>query len=150
MSRTASLRSIAFLLPLGACLLASNASAHIEMTDPPSRYGRESNKVCPCGLTDGGPTCNLVNGEASDDNRDENNVTQYEVGSTITIQFEEYIGHSGRFRVAFDGDGADLTDFNATILADVADPDDAAGLRQIEVTLPTPPVTTARFNCSRQ
>ena len=61
----------------------------------------------------------------------------FEAGSTITLRFQEFVNHAGRFRVAFDPDGADVADFNANILEDVQDPANASGMVwEIPVTLP--------------
>lgn len=139
--------SAAAVLPL-SMLIASSASAHIELLDPVSRYTSNGNKSCPCGEGDSNRVCNVTAAESSDPNRstDSAKITEYEVGSTITVFFDEYIGHSGRFRVAFDGDGADLTDFNSNILVDIPDPSDGRGMREIEVTLPDTPCD----NCTLQ
>ena len=53
----------------------------------------------------------------------------------------EYIDHSGRFRVAFDPDGADMTDFNSHVLLDVPDDNTKKGAANnapytFDVTLP--------------
>lgn len=129
-----------------ATLWASSVSAHIRMSEPLPRYDAESNKSCPCGEGGSNRTCNTTAEETSDPNRSEGRVTQYEVGSTITVFFDEYINHSGRFRVAFDEDGADLADFNDNVLIDVADPNDAPGFRELMVTLPDTPCD----NCTLQ
>ena len=102
-------------------LFASTASAHIELIDPPPRYQLPANKSCPCGDGDSNRVCDTTAAETHDDNRS-TTVTQLEAGSTITITAEEYVDHAGRMRVAFDNEGADLTDFNANILADESDP----------------------------
>lgn len=104
-------------------LFASTASAHIELIDPPPRYQLPANKSCPCGDGDSNRVCQTTAAETHDDNRS-TTVTTLEAGSTITVTAEEYIDHSGRMRVAFDNDGADLADFNANILADESDPSD--------------------------
>lgn len=121
------------------CLLASApALAHIQLDAPTVRYSNalgEVNKSCPCGGGDGDATC--TNGTTSDANRDDARVTTLAPGSTITMRWRETIGHVGRFRVAFDDDGADLADFNAQILADISDPSDGEGDRSVEVTLPS-------------
>jgi len=78
------------------------------------------------------------NGVQSDPNRS-SNVTTYAAGQTITVEFDEYIGHTGRIRVAFDPDGADLADFNAHVLADIPDPSGDGGRKTIQVTLPDTP-----------
>jgi MYXO-CTERM domain-containing protein len=74
-----------------------------------------------------------------------NKVTTFEAGSTITVRVEEYVNHSGRFRVAFDDDGADLTDFNAHVLLDVAD-DKPPQTYEFQVKLPSTPCE----NCTLQ
>ena len=144
MRRSPSRKPFAFAAVL---LVAAPALAHIELVFPPPRYpndGRDGqNKNCPCGVGGGGQLCTA--GITSDDNRS-GNVTAIRTGATLTVQFEETVGHSGRFRVAFDGDGADLADFNATVLGDVPDPRDGEGKRTMTVTLPT----TACTNCTLQ
>jgi hypothetical protein len=119
--------------------IASTASAHIELIEPLARYEIEGFdtgiKSCPCGVGSSNRTCNVAV-DSSDPNRSER-VTRYEAGSTITLRFNEYVNHVGRYRVAFDPDGADIVDFNANILTDIPDPANANDVEyQIEVTLP--------------
>ena len=117
--------------------MATAAAAHIQLDAPTVRYSNaagEVNKSCPCGGGDGDQRC--ANEPTSDDGRDEGRATTLAPGSTIVVRWRETIGHSGRFRVAFDDDGADLADFNANILADISDPSDGSGPRSVEVTLP--------------
>lgn len=126
------------------------ASAHIELLEPTARYGDQENKSCPCGSGGSNRTCN-VEQDGSDPNRSAN-VTTLEAGSTLTVRFDEYIDHGGRFRIAFDPDGADMADFNAHVLLDVADPlrvtsnTDQPGIWEFEVTLPDTPCE----NCTLQ
>ena len=129
----------------------SLAWAHIGIECPPARYpsnGFANNKDCPCGVGTGGTTCT---GDRSDPDRS-TRVTEYAPGETITVAWHEVVGHSGRFRIAFDDDGADLDDFNANILLDIEDPPGQAGntglgdLWEVEVTLPSTPCD----NCTLQ
>jgi hypothetical protein len=127
-----------------AFLVAAPALAHIELTFPPPRYPNngvndEKNKACPCGDGPGGQFCERA--ITSDANRS-TTVTPLRPGATITIRWTETIGHRGRYRVAFDDDGADLADFNAHILGDTPDPSDGTGQRTMTVTLPSTPCTT--------
>jgi hypothetical protein len=123
-----------------ATLVAPNASAHIKLIDPPPRYvlqdGSDNGiKSCPCGLGGSNRVCNVA-ADGSDPDRSER-VSRFEAGTTITIRFQEFVNHAGRFRVAFDPDGADMADFNANILDDRPDPANASGMMwEIPVTLP--------------
>jgi hypothetical protein len=123
-----------------ATLVAPSAGAHIELIDPPPRYvladGSDNGiKSCPCGLGGSNRVCNVA-ADGSDPDRSER-VSRFEAGSTITIRFQEFVNHAGRFRVAFDPDGADLADFNSNILEDVQDPSNASGMMwEIPITLP--------------
>ncbi len=138
------------MVKLAAVVLAlcsSAALAHIELVQPQPRYANtlgEVNKNCPCGGGGGGQTCTA--GVTSDPNRDESRATAVAPGSTITVKWKETIDHTGRFRIAFDDDGADLADFNANILADIADPANTTGDKSAEVTLPSTPCD----NCTLQ
>jgi len=132
-------------------MLVSLAFAHIGIESPPPRYpsdGFSDNKNCPCGVGTGGTLCS---GDSSDPDRG-TDITVYAPGETITIAWHEVIGHSGRYRVAFDDDGADLDDFNANILLDIEDPVGSAGntglgdLWEVQVTLPSTPCD----NCTLQ
>jgi hypothetical protein len=108
---------------IALALWCASASAHIELLDPPPRYSMArsgDNKACPCGDGTSNRRC-TVEGERSDDNRSER-VTALRGGQMLTLRFNEYIGHSGRYRVAFDEEGADLDDFNAHPLEDIPDP----------------------------
>ena len=112
-------------------LTASTVFAHIDLVSPVSRYvvtrpGGGGSKSCPCGgpenVIDSNRICDVPAAQSHDTNRS-TKVTTFAPGEKIQIQVVEYIDHSGRFRVAFDPDGADMTDFNSNILLDV--PDDA-------------------------
>jgi hypothetical protein len=142
-------------------LTASTVFAHIDLISPVSRYvvnranGGGGSKECPCGgpesMIDGDRVCNNQPTDQTHDPNRSTKVTKFEAGSTITIQLVEYINHSGRFRVAFDPDGADMTDFNSNILLDVPDDSTKVGATnnppyEFEVTLPT----TTCDNCTLQ
>ena len=133
-----------------AMLVAPSARAHINLIDPPPRHvlqGGSDNgiKSCPCGLGGSNRICNVAQ-DGSDPDRSER-VSRFEAGSTITLRFEEFINHAGRFRIAFDPDGADMADFNANILEDVPDPANANGMMwEIPITLPN----TTCENCTLQ
>lgn len=139
------MRNLSSLLVAPACLAAfalsaPRAHAHIDLVEPPPRYAG-ANKSCPCGDGDSNRTCNVTAAESTDPNRSEN-VSVFVPGSTITMVVEEYIDHAGRIRVAFDPDGADLSDFNDNVLLDVSDPreaglsEDNPRVWELEVTLP--------------
>jgi hypothetical protein len=128
MSRFRSLSRFA-ALAAGVQLRAGVASAHIHLLAPLPRYPDAvagENKNCPCGVGTAGRTCSDP-AERSDDNRSTDRVTALLGGSLLTVRLSEYVGHSGRFRVAFDPDGADVADFNQHILADIADPEGKLG-----------------------
>ncbi len=120
------------------------ANAHIEMLTPQPRYPRgmdQDNKACPCGVGESNRLCN-VEGDRSDVDRDPARVTTLVAGQMLTIRWDEYIGHAGRYRVAFDMDGADLEDFNANSVLDIADPAGSVGntgggsIWEVEVQVP--------------
>jgi hypothetical protein len=131
-------------LAVASQLASGSAFAHIELQSPMNRYSdikSGDNKSCPCGSGTTNRSCAKPD-ERADDNRSEDRATTFAPGETITVQFDEYVGHSGRFRIAFDPDGADLTEFNQYILLDVPDPAGNTGnmgqgsLWQFQVTLP--------------
>jgi hypothetical protein len=122
------MRSLPFALALTVTALAATpAVAHIGLVYPPPRPG--DIKTGPCGQS------GSIRGSR---------VTELEPGSTITMVWDETIGHEGHYRVAFDDDGQDFrnpvridTVDNRTILADGVD--DPAGKQpqfRVEVTLP--------------
>lgn len=129
---------------LGA-LLAAPASAHIRLLEPAPRHlveGFDTNiKSCPCGAGASNRFCD-VERDGSDPNRSVERVSRFAPGETIVLRFEEYVDHAGRFRVAFDPDGADHADFNANVLVDIPDPAGVtgntaeAGVWELAVTLP--------------
>ena len=136
-------------LATSLAFVASTAGAHIRVLEPPARYdiqGFDTGiKSCPCGLGSSNRTCNLAV-DGSDPDRS-TRVSRFEAGSTITLRFEEYVDHAGRFRVAFDPDGADMADFNANILEDISDPGGTGGqVWEMQVTLPE----TTCSNCTLQ
>lgn len=109
------------------------------------------NKACPCGSGSSNRRCSVPS-ELSDPERSTDRISTFAPGDTITVRFDEYVGHSGRYRVAFDPDGADLDDFNETILLDEPDPEGKAGnvgsgsIWEFQVTLPN----MTCDNCSLQ
>ena len=139
-------RALPFVAFASLLALAPGARAHIELDEPLVRHDNggsvatEINKQPPCGL--GG----------ANDVRDPARVTTFQPGETITVRFRETIGHTGRMRVAFSPSGNAQADFNAHVLADVADPPNANGNTgngnqwAIEVTLPNTPCD----NCTLQ
>lgn len=125
-------------------LASASAFAHIELQAPMNRYSdikSGDNKSCPCGSGTTNRSCAKPD-ERSDPNRSADRATTFAPGETITVQFDEYVAHAGRFRIAFDPDGADLNEFNQNILLDVPDPAGNTGnigqgsLWQFQVTLP--------------
>ena len=123
-------RSILPLAALGvASLLSGAAAAHIHLLEPTPRYPDEvsgENKNCPCGVGSGGRTCSKPE-ERSDPDRSTDRATTLVGGSLITVRLNEYVGHDGRYRIAFDPEGADVADFNQHILTDIPDPDGNRG-----------------------
>lgn len=135
------------------CCFALPALSHIELESPAPWFNDGQNKWCPCGGGGDGTRSNAdCSASTTDAGRASTPPTTYAPGETITVRFRETIGHTGRMRVAFDPDGADLVDFNAHILADIPDPPGNIGnanqgnVWEIEVTLPDAPCT----NCSLQ
>lgn len=87
------MKAISKLIAISTLLaLASPATAHLGLHDPPSRYGADVLKVGPCGIAGG---------------RRSDNVTTLEPGATIDVAWDEYVDHPGHFRIAFDDDGDD-------------------------------------------
>ena len=134
-------------------LLLSLALAHEGLEDPPPRYpsdGSTNNKACPCGVGESNRTCDDPS-DWSDPDRSET-VTTYAAGEVITVVWRETVGHAGRWRIAFDNDGADMEDFNDHILLDMEDPAGNTGnvgegnLWEATVTLPDTPCD----NCTLQ
>ncbi|MBK8013151.1 MAG: lytic polysaccharide monooxygenase [Deltaproteobacteria bacterium] len=131
--------TLSWLVLLSSVLLWPATSwAHLGLTTPPSRYGRSTLKVGPCGRAGGVRSTN---------------VTTFRPGEVITVQWDEYVDHPGHFRVAFDVDGDDdfkdptctagcTTTFptfqfytDPTILLDNI-PDTQGGASSVQVTLP--------------
>jgi hypothetical protein len=124
---------------------ASPAQAHIHLLEPIPRYPDQvanENKSCPCGVGRSNRICQFEE-DYSDPDRSLDRVTAFEAGSTITVRWDEYFAHAGRYRVAFDEDGADMFDFNAHPLIDIPDPRGRDGntrgdgsIWEVDVTLP--------------
>jgi hypothetical protein len=132
---------------LAAHLCSGAAFAHISLVAPIPRYPGSvagENKGCPCGLakTIGNSRTCSIEADRSDSDRSTDRVTALQSGSTLALQFNELVSHSGRYRVAFDPNGADLADFDANILLDVPDPPGNRGntgqgtLWELQVPLP--------------
>lgn len=155
-----SFRWLAATLVASGALFATNlAQAHIELVEPLARYeitGADTGiKGCPCGIATGGGNSNRtckVEQDGSDPNRNEERVYTGAAGSTLVIKFQETIGHTGKYRVAFDDDGADFGDFNEHVLVAEDDPQGNMGNTgngsnwELTVTLPDTPCT----NCTLQ
>jgi hypothetical protein len=122
--------AIVLLLWLGPVALA-----HVHIVSHEPRYGMDTIKSPPCGLS----ATSSARGEV---------VHTFLPGETITLEYDEYIAHPGHFRISFDLDGED--DFvepagyddlytNATVLLDgIAAHAQAGsgGIRSVYVTLP--------------
>jgi hypothetical protein len=137
-----------------AQLASGDARAHIHLLEPIPRYPDQvanENKACPCGVGRSNRICQFEE-DYSDPDRSLDRVTTFEAGSTISVRWDEYFAHSGRYRVAFDEDGADLFDFNDHPLLDIVDPRGREGntgdgsIWEVDVTLPTTPCE----NCTLQ
>lgn len=131
-------------LATGLQLLSSSALAHIELQSPMNRYSdikAGDNKACPCGSGTTNRSCRKPE-EFADPDRSADRVTTFAPGDTISVRFDEYVGHGGRYRIAFDPDGASLDAFNENILLDEPDPSGSVGnlgqksLWEFQVTLP--------------
>jgi hypothetical protein len=140
---------------LAAQFFSGSASAHIWLDEPISRYPAEvagENKSCPCGVGDSNRTCNDPS-ERSDPDRSTDRITTLTAGQSLKVVVDEYVGHAGRYRIAFDPDGADLEDFNQHILLDQPDPSGRRGnvsetssIWEFNVTIPDTPCD----NCTLQ
>jgi hypothetical protein len=148
------LGSLLFCLLAAAPFCAGVARAHIHLLEPIPRYPDQvagENKACPCGVGRSNRICQRED-DRSDPDRSLDRVTTFEAGSTVTLRWDEYFAHAGRYRIAFDDDGADLEDFNAQPLADIVDPRGREGnthdgsIWELEVTLPS----TLCENCTLQ
>lgn len=152
--RRATATQLAWVFTVFVLGVSGGAAAHMDMSFPTARYPivlGDENKACPCGVGGTNRTCDIPVAQQVDNNRDESRVTTFQAGEAITLVFDEYIGHAGRWRVAFDPDGAETADFNANILLDVEDPAWGAGnaggsIWNLEVTLPDTPCD----NCTLQ
>lgn len=137
-----------------ALLWSGAARAHIHLLEPIPRYPDQvanENKSCPCGVGRSNRICQFEE-DYSDPDRSLDRVTTFEAGSTVTVVWDEYFAHAGRYRVAFDEDGADIFDFNEQPLIDIPDPRGRAGntgdgsIWEVDVTLPN----TLCENCTLQ
>jgi MYXO-CTERM domain-containing protein len=114
------------LTVLTVLTMLAPALAHIGLDQPTARYADQ--KSGPCGAVNDART---------------GNVTVFEPGETITVEWRETINHPSHYRISFDVDGHDdfvdppqMYDFysNDTVLLD--DIPDAAGGISVQVTLP--------------
>lgn len=129
------------LFPVLALILPKVARAHLGLDVPTSRYGPDTLKTGPCGVTGGERT---------------SNVSYYEPGTTIEVRWNEYVDHPGHYRIAFDDDGDD--DFvdpatmlelysNDTVLLDGIT-DQGRGERDYVATVTLPDLSCS--NCTLQ
>ena len=123
---------------------ASRSYAHVDLTYPESRYGKDILKEGPCGQTGGTRS---------------QNVSTYRPGQTIAVQWDEFIPHPGHFRLWFDADGHDdfldpsgFEDFitgNPYVLDRIADsPLEDDNIRYYKESFPLPNVECN--NCTLQ
>jgi hypothetical protein len=109
---------------MNVVVVAALVVAHIQLVAPTPRYASSGedglNKHCPCGSGGGDQYCS--NGVTTDGAYDAARATKLAPGATTTLQWNEVVGHTGRFRVAFGPNGAVQSDFDEHILADFADP----------------------------
>jgi len=126
-----------YALALGLVLaLGSSATAHIALMSPPPRTADQ--KAGPCGVA--GSTRGTT-------------VTTYAPGETITVEWNETVGHPGHYRIAFDDDGNDAfvnpnmpdDNFAFTLVDQITDRDGETHYTQ-SVKLPTTPCA----NCTMQ
>lgn len=91
--------SAALGLGASALLVSPAAHAHFTLISPPSWVIEDSlgnpQKLAPCGGDYGLPS---------------GRVSTYRAGSTITVEWQETVGHPGHFRVSLAADRADLID----------------------------------------
>lgn len=129
-SKRFSLSAAAFA---GAMVLSSAAWAHIDIVSPSSRYGPEEIKDAPCGHPDNPPGVDPPH--------------VYEVGETITVVIDEFIGHNGHMRIAFAESDQDIVtvtafddfdNFPGVLVDDIDDPP-GGGMHMVDVTLPSEP-----------
>ena len=118
------------LFAVVALIFPSLCYAHIELIDPPPRYGKDFQKHAPCGHPNNGSGAGKR--------------TRYLPGETTVIQFDEFIDHRSHFRISLSVDGdKDLVDpsgfddlyVNEAVLLDGII-DNGEGPRSIEVTFP--------------
>lgn len=117
---------LAVLLAVWLVAQPATAHAHIAMTSPAPRSVAQ--KEGPCGAT------GSVRGT---------NVTTFRPGETITVEWDETVGHPGHYRIAFDDDGHDSfqlpnrpdDDFPQTLVDQITDRDGTTHYTQ-QVTLP--------------
>lgn len=111
-------------------LLASSASAHINIVSPASRYGPDQIKDAPCGTVDNAPGINPPH--------------VFEPGETITVTIDEFIAHEGHLRIAWAENDEDIVtitafddfdNFPGVLLDNIEDPA-GAKVFSIDVTLP--------------
>jgi hypothetical protein len=114
---------------LAAVLAPGVAQAHTVLLDPPPRDPNQI-KVFPCGGA--GP---IAAGSAQR--------TVFQAGSTITVQFNEFVQHPGYFRIAFSDNGLDGFD-DHVLVPMIADTNGSN--YTVQVPLPSTPCD----NCSIQ
>lgn len=112
-----------FVITLVCGLLPAQVRAHLDMTSPVSRYGRDAIKIGPCGVSDGLRSAN---------------VNYFEPGETIEVEWNEYVDHRSHYRIAFDEDGDDDFVDPSTMLEYYSN--DAVLLDQIEDEPTTDPI----------
>jgi predicted carbohydrate-binding protein with CBM5 and CBM33 domain len=116
-------------------VLPALASAHIQLKAPAARTTEQ--KSGPCGATG---------------SKRGTNVTTYQPGETITLEWDETVDHPGHYRVAFDSDGDNdfinplrsTDNFSFTLMEPIADK--TGGKYTQQITLPTTPCE----NCTLQ
>lgn len=127
---------LALFVAIGLLAYTATAYAHIAMTSPAPRSSAQ--KEGPCGAA------GSVRGT---------NVATFRPGETITVEWDETVGHIGHYRIAFDDDGSDSfrnpsqpnDNFPQTLVDQITDRDGMTHYTQ-QVTLPNMSCT----NCTLQ
>lgn len=127
---------LALFVAIGLLAHTAIAHAHIAMTSPAPRSSAQ--KEGPCGAA----------GSARG-----TNVATFRPGETITVEWDETVGHIGHYRIAFDDDGNDslrnpsqpTDNFPQTLVDQIPDRDGMTHYTQ-QVTLPNMSCT----NCTLQ
>ena len=144
------IKTFVFLASAGLVFVATNASAHSLLVNPPPVTSDDGAKSGPCGCYFGAAPEDPAEDASPSACPAGYKTTTLDAGSKITVMWKETVNHTGKFRVAFSPKAINLAkraDLDANVLYEADDTNGMSGATlSTEITVPNTPCT----NCVLQ